>query len=276
MKKLLYLFLLLSTFSASAQTKKECQELQNAEKQVEANIKMYRETWDKIFNQRDIDQVNDKNFATDVILLNQKEGIRAQGIEGFKKAFNSYLINFSDIKFTFIDLWGHGDKLVKHWNFQGKHNKTGNLMNLSGVTLVKMKDGKIIEEQDFDDNLWYNQQLGYYLEKEPKITKGMIKVAIYYPNGEDKTFNMEYYESKHMTLAKSLLGNSLKAIAIDKGLASGIPNKPVPYLAIGYLYFDSIAAFQKAMNSEVDAKLNADIPNYTNSKPIVQISEVLQ
>jgi hypothetical protein len=39
------------------------------------------------------------------------------------------------------------------------------MMNLSGVTLVKMKDGKIIEEQDFDDNLWYNQQLGYYLVK---------------------------------------------------------------------------------------------------------------
>jgi uncharacterized protein (TIGR02118 family) len=110
----------------------------------------------------------------------------------------------------------------------------------------------------------------------PKITKGMIKVGIYYPNGEGKTFNMDYYASKHMSLAKSLLGNSVKAIAIDKGLASGVPNTPVPYLAIGYLYFDSIASFQKAMNAEVSAKLNADIPNYTNSQPIVQISEVLQ
>lgn len=90
---------------------------------------------------------------------------RAQRIEGFKKAFNYYLTEFSDIQFTFIDVWGHGDKLVKHWYFQGKHNKTGKMMNLSGVTLVKMKDGKIIEAQDFDDNLWYNQQLGYYIVK---------------------------------------------------------------------------------------------------------------
>ena len=165
MKKLVYLSFLLCLFNANAQSKKKCEDLMKAEKQVEANIKMYKETWDKIFNQRDIEQVNDKNFATDVILLNQKEKIRAQGIEGFKKAFNVYLIEFSDIKFTFIDLWGHGDKLVKHWNFQGKHNKTGNMMNLSGVTLVKMKDGKIIEEQDFDDNLWFNQQLGNYLVK---------------------------------------------------------------------------------------------------------------
>lgn len=165
MKKLVYLFFLMGSLNVNAQSKKECEDFMKAEKQVEANIKMYKETWDKIFNQRDIEQVNDKNFATDVILLNQKEGIRAQGIEEFKKAFNGYLIGFSDIKFTFIDLWGHGDKLVKHWNFQGKHNKTGNMMNLSGVTLVKMKNGKIIEEQDFDDNLWYNQQLGYYLVK---------------------------------------------------------------------------------------------------------------
>lgn len=165
MRKLFYLFLLLGSLNVSAQSKKECEILKKVENQVENNIKLYRAVWDSIFNYRDINQVNDKNFATDVILLNQKEGIRAQGIEGFKNAFNAYLIGFSDIKFTFIDLWGHGDKLVKHWNFKGKHNKTGKMMDLSGVTLVKMKDGKIIEEQDFDDNLWFNQQLGYYLVK---------------------------------------------------------------------------------------------------------------
>jgi ketosteroid isomerase-like protein len=165
MKKLLYLVLALSAITVKAQSKKECEELLKAEKHVAENIKMYTGVWDKIFNQRDIDQVNDKNFATDVVLLGQKETIRSQGIEGFKKSFNYYLTTFSDIKFTFIDVWGHGDKLVKHWNFKGTHTATGKPMNLSGVTLVKMKDGKIIEEQDFDDNLWYNQQLGNYLVK---------------------------------------------------------------------------------------------------------------
>ena len=114
---------------------------------------------------RDIDQVNEQNFSTDVVLLGQKENIRSKGIEGFKKSFNYYLTTFSNIKFTFIDVWGHGDKLVKHWNFKGTHSVTGKPMDLSGVTLVKMKDGKIIEEQDFDDNLSYNQQLGHFLVK---------------------------------------------------------------------------------------------------------------
>ena len=34
-----------------------------------------------------------------------------------------------------------------------------------------------------------------------KIKKGMIKVAILYPNGEGKTFDMDYYPIKHMPLA---------------------------------------------------------------------------
>lgn len=151
--------------TANAQNKKECEDLVNAEKHVADNIKMYTATWDKIFNQRDIDQVNEQNFSTDVVLIGQKENIRSKGIEGFKKSFNYYLTTFSNIKFTFIDVWGHGDKLVKHWNFKGTHTATGKPMDLSGVTLVKMKDGKIIEEQDFDDNLSYNQQLGHFLVK---------------------------------------------------------------------------------------------------------------
>jgi predicted ester cyclase len=60
-----------------------------------------------------------------------------------------------------------GDKLVKHWEFKGKHTgtffgipATGKDVDLFGVTIVKMKGGKIAEEQDFMDNLEFMQQLG--------------------------------------------------------------------------------------------------------------------
>ena len=72
MKKIFYLILLLFSMNANSQSKKECENLLKAEKQVENNIKLYRAVWDSIFNYRDINQVNDKNFATDVVLLNQK------------------------------------------------------------------------------------------------------------------------------------------------------------------------------------------------------------
>ena len=107
----------------------------------------------------------------------------------------------------------------------------------------------------------------------PKIRKGMIKVAILYPNGEGKTFNMDYYSNKHMPMAASLFGDSLKAMSIDKGLASGKPDTPVPYLAIGYFYFETMSSFQNSMRPN-SAKLRADIPNFTNIQPVIQVSEV--
>jgi len=106
-----------------------------------------------------------------------------------------------------------------------------------------------------------------------KIKKGMIKFAIYYPNGEGKTFDMEYYSKKHMPMAAELLGESLVAMSIDKGIANGTPNEPVQYLAIGYFYFENMSSFQNSMGSASE-KLKADVPNYTNIIPMIQISEV--
>lgn len=106
-----------------------------------------------------------------------------------------------------------------------------------------------------------------------KIKKGMIKVTIFYPNGDGKTFDMDYYSTKHMPMAASLFGGALKAMSIDKGIANAAPDEPLPYLAIGYFFFDTIDSFKNAIgpNSET---LRADVPNYTNIKPVLQISEV--
>lgn len=106
-----------------------------------------------------------------------------------------------------------------------------------------------------------------------KIKKGMIKVAILYPNGEDKTFDMDYYSNKHMPMAANLFGESLKAMSIDKGIANDAPDVPVKYVAIGYFFFEDLSSFQNAMGPN-QAEIKADVPNYTNIQPIVQISEV--
>ena len=49
----------------------------------------------------------------------------------------------------------------------------------------------------------------------------------------------------------------------------------VPYLAIGYFYFETMDAMKAAMgpNSE---KLRADVPTYTNIQPVLQVSAVVQ
>lgn len=108
-----------------------------------------------------------------------------------------------------------------------------------------------------------------------KSKKNMIKVTILYPNGEGKTFDMDYYSNKHMPMVASLLGDSLKMLEIDKGIAGRTPDEPIPYLAIGYLYFDKLSAYQSSFGPNAEKIVN-DIPNYTNIQPIVQISEVFQ
>lgn len=112
-------------------------------------------------------------------------------------------------------------------------------------------------------------------EEAPASTKSMIKVTIMYPNSEGSTFDMDYYSNSHMPMVARLLGDSLKSLSIDKGIAGRSPEEPVPYLAIGYLYFDKLSAYQNSFGP-VAEQIVGDIPNYTNIQPVIQISEVLQ
>jgi uncharacterized protein (TIGR02118 family) len=108
---------------------------------------------------------------------------------------------------------------------------------------------------------------------QPK--KGMIKVTILYPNGEGKKFDMDYYTHSHMPMVASLLGDSLKLFEIDKGIAGRTATDPIPYLAIGYLYFDRLSAYQNSFKPHAE-KIRSDIPNYTDIQPVIQISEVVR
>lgn len=103
----------------------------------------------------------------------------------------------------------------------------------------------------------------------------LFKVAILYPNGEAKTFDIDYYESKHMPMVAGLLGKNLKFYEIDKGIAGRTPNEKVPYLAVGYFYVKDVAEYNKVIGQNREAVIS-DIKNYTNIQPVIQISEVRQ
>jgi len=154
-KKNIITFLILVLFSSC----------NNPNKQVEDNIKMYTTTWDEIINNGNLDYFNVDSFDKDIIIHMSPENV--VGIEAVKSFYNNYLTGFSEIEFTMKSVFGQGDKLVKHWNFKGKHTgdffgipATGNSVDLNGTTLVKMKNGKIAEEQDFMDNMLFMTQLG--------------------------------------------------------------------------------------------------------------------
>ena len=125
---------------------------------------MYTHTWDEIINHGRLDLFNDSNFTKDVVMHANPDVI---GIDSARALYANYVNGFSNIRFTIVDVFGQGDKLVKHWKFKGKHTgtffgipATGKDVDVEGATLVKMRRGKIAEEQDFFDNLVFMQQLG--------------------------------------------------------------------------------------------------------------------
>ena len=130
-----------------------------------ANIKMYTHTWDEIMNKGRLDLFNESNFTKDVVMhASPKDEV---GIDSARAYYANYLTGFSNITFTIKDVFDQGNKLVKHWNFKGTNTgiffgmpPTGKKVDLDGVTLVRMQDGKIVEERDFFDNLEFMQQLG--------------------------------------------------------------------------------------------------------------------
>ena len=101
----------------------------------------------------------------------------------------------------------------------------------------------------------------------------MIKVSVLYPVGENTTFDMDYYCKSHMPMVREKLGAACKSTAVEQGLGGGAPGTPPTYTAMGHLYFNSVDEFQSAFAPHAKA-IMADIPNYTNIAPVLQVSEV--
>ena len=102
----------------------------------------------------------------------------------------------------------------------------------------------------------------------------MIKVSVFYANGEGKSFDMDYYCNKHMPLVQLHCGDALKTISVEQGLSGAAPGSAPAYLAMGHLFFDSIEAFQSSFVPHMTL-FTEDIPNFTNVVPSAQISEVM-
>ena len=103
----------------------------------------------------------------------------------------------------------------------------------------------------------------------------MIRVSVLYPYKEGARFDHDYYIQQHMLLVKNSLDRfGLVRMETDKGVAGDEPHHPPPFVCIGHLYFTSLSDFHTAMEAEGET-LMADIPNYTDLTPRVQVSEIV-
>jgi uncharacterized protein (TIGR02118 family) len=102
----------------------------------------------------------------------------------------------------------------------------------------------------------------------------MLKISVMYPNAPGVNFDHDYYRDKHMPMVQQRMGDKLKRYTVDKGVAGGAPGSAPTYIAAGHLFCDSVEAFQAGFGPHTQ-EIMGDIPNYTNAKPVIQMSEVV-
>lgn len=102
----------------------------------------------------------------------------------------------------------------------------------------------------------------------------MIKVSVMYPNIPGARFDHACYRDKHMPLVQERMGDSCKFYTVDKGLAGGAPGTPATFVGMCHIFCDSVDSFQGGFGPHAQEIL-ADIANYTDLAPVMQISEVV-
>jgi uncharacterized protein (TIGR02118 family) len=102
----------------------------------------------------------------------------------------------------------------------------------------------------------------------------MIKVSVMYTNTPGDRYNHDYYRDKHMPLVKKRLGDACLYYTVDKGLAGGAPGVPATYIGMCHIFCASVESFEASFGPNAK-EIMADIPNYTDERPVVQISAVV-
>lgn len=135
----------------------------------EQNKKIARRLFDEMWNKA--------NFAVvDELVPSSYDGHSSAEIHGpdGAKAFVVKLREaFPDFGLTIADQVAEGDKVAMRWNAHGTHKgefqgipATDRLVSISGITILRVLDGKIIEGWTNEDMLGFLRQLGIDLKPE--------------------------------------------------------------------------------------------------------------
>ncbi|KAA9352720.1 EthD family reductase [Larkinella humicola] len=103
----------------------------------------------------------------------------------------------------------------------------------------------------------------------------MITATLLYPQTADTRFDLDYYLNQHTPLVREhLTPDGLVGIDLEQGLAGMAPDTPPTYTVIARLHFATLADLQTALIAHAPALL-ADLPNFTDAQPIMQINQSL-
>src|SRR5215212_3346868 len=133
----------------------------------EENKALARRSWE-VVPEVSLDTLEDalaEVYADDCILHEPDEDI--VGIEGLTQFVSMIRSALPNLRITLEDDMAEGDKVVSRWTAQGTHQgelmgiaPTGNQVTITGITIHRIEDGKIVEEWENWDALGMMQQIG--------------------------------------------------------------------------------------------------------------------
>jgi steroid delta-isomerase-like uncharacterized protein len=130
------------------------------------DITAYQRTWVEGMNRGDISAA-DRAFASDcVIHINGSPELNLS-LGGFKEMVSGLLGAFPDLRVTNEDQIVAGDKVATRWTAEGTNSgafgpvpATGRHIQISGLVLDRVVDGKVVERWEQWDQMAMLQQLG--------------------------------------------------------------------------------------------------------------------
>jgi steroid delta-isomerase-like uncharacterized protein len=128
----------------------------------EENKTLARRSWEIVDNLDTIEEI----YAPDVVWHEPDQELR--GIEEARQFVTTYKTALPDLNVTVEDVIGEGNQAVTRWTVRGTHQgeveefgpPTGRQVEIKGITIHRIEDGKIVEEWEGYDNLSILQQLG--------------------------------------------------------------------------------------------------------------------
>jgi ketosteroid isomerase-like protein len=142
----------------------------------ETNKAAIRRFVDEVWNQGNLSVVDDF-LAPTYTHYDPTTRDFGRGPEGEKQRVTLYRSAFPDLRLTIEDLLEDGDTVVARWSCRGTHDgpldqilPTGKPVSITGISVVRFADGKMIEARIQWDALGMLQQIGVV----PDLTRATV------------------------------------------------------------------------------------------------------
>jgi steroid delta-isomerase-like uncharacterized protein len=130
------------------------------------DVTAYERIWVEGLNRGDV-SVADQAFAPECVIHMNGSPDPNLSLGGFKEMIGGMLVAFPDFRMTVEDQIVAGEKVATRWTAEGTNSgalgpvpATGRHIQISGLILDRVVDGKVIERWEQWDQMGMMQQLG--------------------------------------------------------------------------------------------------------------------